>query len=77
MSMNSYIPNHAAAVVLSDTTSQFGHALYCGSGGTVILETSGGETVTFTVPTGGVIIQQFTKVKAGGSATNLVRQWLG
>ena len=74
--MNSQIPNHAAAVTPSNTTELFGHALYCGGAGDVTLLTEGGDTVTFTVPAGHTIVQRFTKVLATGTtATALVRQW--
>jgi hypothetical protein len=72
--LNSQIPNHAAAVTASATTEQFGHALYCGGDGTVTLVTEGGETATFTVRAGTTLIIRFTKVTAA-TATGLMRLW--
>jgi hypothetical protein len=74
--MNSQIPNRAAAVTPSDTTELFGHALYCGGAGDVTILTEGGDTATFTVGAGQTIVCRFTKVKATGTtATALVRLW--
>lgn len=76
MSLNSQIPSKAAAVTPSDSTEIFGHALYVGGGGNVVLFTEGGQTVTWTgVPGGTTIVQRFTKVLAATTATALVRQW--
>ena len=76
MSLNSQIPSKAAAVTPSDATEIFGHALYVGGAGNVVLFTEGGDTVTFAnVPAGTTIVQRFTKVMAATTATSLVRQW--
>jgi hypothetical protein len=75
-SLNSQIPNHAAAVTPSNTTQIFGHALYCGGAGDVALKTEGGETVTFTVGAGQTLVVRFVQVLATGTtATGLVRLW--
>lgn len=76
MSLNSQIPSNAAAVTPSDTTDNFGVALYVGGGGNVVLKTEAGQTVTFTgVPGGTTIVQRFSNVMAATTATALVRQW--
>lgn len=77
MSLNSQIPSKAAAVTPSDSTEIFGHALYVGGAGNVVMLTEGGQTVTFSgVPAGTTIVQRFTKIlNAGTTATALVRQW--
>jgi hypothetical protein len=73
MSINSQLPNRAAAVT-PGTTEQFGHALFCGGAGTVTLITTGGDTVVFTVQAGQILPIMFTKVTAA-TATLLVRMW--
>lgn len=76
MSLNSQIPSNASAVTPSATADNFGVALYVGGAGNVVLETEGGQTVTFTaVPAGSTIVQRFAKVLTATTATNLVRQW--
>lgn len=75
MSLNSQIPSNAAAVTPSNTAIQTGHALYVGGAGNVVLETEGGQTVTFVAEAGATIVQRFVRVTAATTATNLVRQW--
>lgn len=76
MALNDQIPSKAAAVTPSDTTEIFGHALYVGTSGNVVLMTENGQTVTFAnVPSGSTLVQRFTKVMAATTASNLVRQW--
>lgn len=74
--LNSQIPANADEVTPSDTDYIRGVALYCGSDGNVTLVTEGGQTTTFTVVAGTVLVQRFVQVKATGTtATGLVRQW--
>lgn len=76
MSLNSQIPSKAAAVTPSDATEIFGHALYVGGAGNVVMLTEAGQTVTFSnVPGGTTLVQRFTKILAATTATGLVRQW--
>jgi len=74
--LNSQIPANAEAVSPSDSAYVRGVALYCGGAGNVSLVTEGGQTVTFIVQAGTVIVQRFVQVRSTGTtATGLVRQW--
>lgn len=77
MANNDVIQTRAAAVTPSDTADNYGAALYIGGAGNVSLVTEGGDTVTFTAPPVGTVLNvRFTRVRATGTtATNLVRLW--
>jgi hypothetical protein len=67
-------PRNAAAVTPSDTTEQYGTAIYVGGAGNVTVLTEGGQTVTFTAPpVGSFLWIKFTKVMVATTATLLLR----
>ena len=70
---------HAVAVVPSDSVplSTDARSLFVGTGGTITLITSGGETVLFTgVLSGSILPVRANQVKATGTtAANIVAMW--
>lgn len=63
----------AFAVTASDSTAIAADALYIGVGGTVVVETHKGTSVTFAnVPGGSILPVKCGKVKAATTATNIV-----
>lgn len=61
------------AVTASDDTKIAADALYIGVGGTVVIETHRGTSLTFAnVPGGSILPVKATNVKAATTATNIV-----
>lgn len=78
MSINDFIPDHAAAVTPSDTVSQSGVALFVGGVGNVTLITEGGESVLFTaVPAGTILNLRFVRIMAAGTTATLMVRMMG
>jgi hypothetical protein len=75
MSANDFTQIRANAVTPSDTTVQTGSSIYSGAGGSIVLDTEGGDTnVTFAaVPAGRQIRIRFVRVKAASTATGMIR----
>lgn len=70
------VPGNASAVTPSDTTTLNCIGLYVGGGGSVVVETLQGNTVTFAAhPAGTWLWLQIGKVKAATTATNIVAVW--
>lgn len=68
----------AAAVTPNDTTDlpYVSKRLHIGTGGTVALVTSGGDTVTYTAATGTYLNVRAARVKSTGTtATNIVAEY--
>jgi hypothetical protein len=76
---NSDSTDNAAAVVPSDSTdlTYIASALHIGVGGTVMVNTPGGQTnVPFIVQSGQLLSQRVTRVLATGTtATGIVAKW--
>lgn len=74
--------NRSVAVVPSDTVPiafagglpipSFARRLFVGTGGTVKVLTLGGDTVTYTVPTGGYVRMNVTQVFSTGTSAALI-----
>lgn len=64
--------NHIA-ITPNDTTAIYADALHVGTGGTVACHDRDGTAATYTVPDGGYVLAQVTKVLATGTtATGIV-----
>lgn len=68
-------PRDAFVVTPNDSTNLTKKAdgLWVGTGGDVAVITLGGTTLTFTVPTGGVLPLQVTRVLATGTSASGIR----
>ena len=75
MALNEGLASVAVAVTASDTTRFAASSIYAGGAGTVIIEPEGaqGTYISFTVPAGGYVLCRCTQVRAGSSATLMVR----
>jgi hypothetical protein len=67
----------AVAVVPSDATTLTPptRAIYVGGSGNLVLTTSGGDLVTFSVGAGMILPVQAVKVMAATTATSIVAMW--
>ncbi|RPJ29561.1 MAG: hypothetical protein EHM33_00405 [Chloroflexi bacterium] len=74
MAINDGLARSAVAVVPSDTTEVGYSSIFVGGAGIVAIEPVGkpGTTVNFTVPAGGYVLCQCTKVKAASTATLMI-----
>jgi hypothetical protein len=74
MALNAQLATSAFAITPSDTTRINASAVYAGAAGTVIIEPVGnpGSAITFTVPAGGYVLCQCSRVMAASTATGLV-----
>jgi hypothetical protein len=74
MAINDGIARSAEAVVKSDTTVVGYSSIFVGGAGIVVIEPLGkpGTSVSFTVPAGGYVLCQCTKVMNASTATLMV-----
>lgn len=77
--LKTVFPARAEEVTPSNiTVFDYPSAIYVGTGGTVVVTPASSETpgpITFVVPDGGMVPVMCTQVRAGGSASNIVRVW--
>jgi len=74
VAINSNLATNAFPITPSDVTRVNASSVFAGGAGTVVIEPTGspGVFVTFTVPAGGYVLCQCTRVMAASSATGLV-----
>jgi hypothetical protein len=70
--MNQIVARNHIAITPNDSTVLYADALYVGGAGTVVCQDRDGTQVTYTVPAGGQVPTNVTKVMAASTATGIV-----